>query len=60
MASSLGRPVLGKLRWNLGAFAILGNHDSWQDVTLVRRRLRRVGMTVIGNGWKQWMFAASR
>jgi uncharacterized protein len=46
-------PVLGKLRWNIGAFAILGNHDSWQDVTLIRRRLRRVGMTVLGNSWQQ-------
>ena len=43
-------PVLGKLQWNLGAFAILGNHDSWRDVTLIRRRLRRVGMTVLGGG----------
>ena len=43
-------PVLGKLRWNFGAFAILGNHDSWRDETLIRRRLRRVGMTVLGNG----------
>ena len=41
-------PVLGKLRWNVGAFAILGNHDAWRDVTLIRRRLRRVGMTVLG------------
>jgi predicted MPP superfamily phosphohydrolase len=41
-------PVLGKLRWNIGAYAILGNHDSWRDVTLIRRRLRRVGMTVLG------------
>lgn len=46
-------PVLGKLRWNLGAFAILGNHDAWYDVTLIRRRLRRVGMTVLGNSWQQ-------
>jgi uncharacterized protein len=45
-------PVLGKLRWNLGAFAILGNHDSWRDVTLIRRRLRRVGMQVLGNSWQ--------
>lgn len=41
-------PILGKLRWHVGAFAILGNHDSWRDVTLIRRRLRRVGMTVLG------------
>jgi predicted MPP superfamily phosphohydrolase len=46
-------PVLGKLRWNISAFAILGNHDSWRDVTLIRRRLRRTGMNVIGNGWQQ-------
>ena len=46
-------PVLGKLRWNVGAFAILGNHDYWQDVSLIRRRLRRVGMTVLGNSWQQ-------
>jgi predicted MPP superfamily phosphohydrolase len=46
-------PVLGKLRWNVGAFAVLGNHDSWQDVTLIRRRLRRVGITVPGNSWQQ-------
>jgi uncharacterized protein len=46
-------PVLGKLRWNLGAFAILGNHDVWRDVSLIRRRLRRVNMNVLGNGWQQ-------
>jgi uncharacterized protein len=46
-------PVLGRLRWNIGAFAILGNHDSWQDVTLIRRRLRRVGMNVLDNRWQQ-------
>lgn len=46
-------PVLGKLRWNLDAFAILGNHDAWRDVSLIRRRLRRVGMTVLGNSWQQ-------
>jgi len=46
-------PILGKLRWNVGAYAILGNHDSWRDVTLIRRRLRRVGMTVLGNSWQQ-------
>jgi uncharacterized protein len=46
-------PVLGKLRWNIAAFAILGNHDSWRDVTLIRRRLRRVGMTVLGNSWQE-------
>jgi uncharacterized protein len=46
-------PVLGRLRWQLAAFAILGNHDYWRDSSLVRRRLRRVGMNVLGNGWQQ-------
>ena len=34
-------PVLGRLRWRLAAFAILGNHDSWRDPTLIRRRVLR-------------------
>lgn len=46
-------PVLGRLRWNLAAFAILGNHDYWYDPSLIRRRLRRVGMTVLSNSWQQ-------
>jgi hypothetical protein len=45
-------PVLGRLRCNIAAFAILGNHDSWRDHVQVRRRLRRIGMRVIGNGWE--------
>jgi predicted MPP superfamily phosphohydrolase len=46
-------PVLGRLRWNIAAFAILGNHDSWRDETLIRRRLRRAGLHVIGNGFTE-------
>jgi hypothetical protein len=46
-------PVLGRLRWNHAAFGILGNHDAWQDTVLIRRRLRRVGVRVIGNAWEQ-------
>jgi predicted MPP superfamily phosphohydrolase len=46
-------PVLGRLRWRLGAFAVLGNHDLWHNALLVRRRLRRLGMRVLGNGWEQ-------
>jgi hypothetical protein len=46
-------PVLGRLRWKLGAFAILGNHDYWRDPALIRRRLRRVGIDVLGNTWRQ-------
>jgi predicted MPP superfamily phosphohydrolase len=44
-------PVLGRLRWRLAAFAILGNHDRWYDVNLIRRRVRRTGMAYLGNSW---------
>lgn len=44
-------PVLGRLRWNIAAIAILGNHDYWQDITYIRRRLRRLGMLVPHNTW---------
>jgi predicted MPP superfamily phosphohydrolase len=46
-------PVLGRLSWRVAAFAILGNHDSWRDVPVIRRRLKRTGMRVLGNGWEQ-------
>jgi uncharacterized protein len=46
-------PVLGRLRWHIAGCAILGNHDAWRDPTLIRRRLRRVGLRVLGNGWEQ-------
>ncbi len=46
-------PVLGRLRWRVAAFAILGNHDSWRDVPVIRRRLRRLGMEVLANCWKE-------
>ena len=45
-------PVLGRLRWNLAAFAILGNHDEWYEEKLTRRRLARLGMRVLGNSWQ--------
>lgn len=44
-------PLLGRLRWKQAAFAILGNHDYWQDAELIRKRLRRIGMTVLENNW---------
>jgi predicted MPP superfamily phosphohydrolase len=46
-------PVLGRLRWRLAAFAILGNHDHWYDPPYIRRRLRRLGMRVLHNDWEQ-------
>lgn len=45
-------PVLGPLQWNVAAFAILGNHDWWQDFDAVRERLRRLDMHVISNRWQ--------
>jgi predicted MPP superfamily phosphohydrolase len=45
-------PVLGRLRCNVAAFAILGNHDAIRDVSLIRRRLRRIGMHVLNNRWE--------
>src|SRR5262245_16251628 len=35
-------PVLGRLRWKTAAYAILGNHDSWYDESMIRRRLKRL------------------
>ena len=44
-------PLLGRLRWNIAAVAILGNHDYYVDVVPIRRRLRRLGMRVLENSW---------
>jgi predicted MPP superfamily phosphohydrolase len=46
-------PALGWLRWKVAAFAILGNHDYYYDPPFIRRRLTRLGMTYLGNGWQQ-------
>jgi uncharacterized protein len=46
-------PVLGRLRWGLAAFAILGNHDYWYDPPFIRRRLLRLGIRYLGNSWEQ-------
>ena len=32
---------------------ILGNHDSWFDTNVLRRRFHRLGMHDLGNCWKQ-------
>jgi predicted MPP superfamily phosphohydrolase len=45
-------PVLGPLRWNVAALAILGNHDWWQDPDPIRKRLAGLAMKVLGNGWE--------
>lgn len=46
-------PLLGRLRWKLAAFAVLGNHDYYYQPDLTRRRLRRLGFRVLGNSWEQ-------
>jgi predicted MPP superfamily phosphohydrolase len=45
-------PVLGRLRWRIAALAILGNHDYYYDPPFIRRRLQRVRMHYLGNGWQ--------
>jgi predicted MPP superfamily phosphohydrolase len=44
-------PLFTRLKSRCGAFAILGNHDYYFDPPLVRRRLGRAGLRVIGNSW---------
>jgi predicted MPP superfamily phosphohydrolase len=44
-------PLLGRLRARFGAFAILGNHDNYYEPEQIRRRLRRAGLNVLGNGF---------
>lgn len=46
-------PLLGRVTARESRWAILGNHDHYRDVTLVRRRLRRVGFRVLENGWAE-------
>jgi predicted MPP superfamily phosphohydrolase len=46
-------PVLGRLRWRIAAYGILGNHDGWYDVGLIRRRMRRLGFRMLDNTWEQ-------
>jgi predicted MPP superfamily phosphohydrolase len=46
-------PTLGWLRWRIGCFAVLGNHDSWYQPDRIRRRLDRLGMKVLQNDWQQ-------
>ena len=45
------QPILGRLTAKEGKFAILGNHDWYQDPDQVRADLAAAGYTVLGNGW---------
>lgn len=46
-------PLLGRLRWRIAAFAIMGNHDHRFDVELIRGELRQLGITVLQNDWRE-------
>lgn len=42
-------PVLGGLNSRHGLFAVLGNHDYWNDAWLIRRGLEKAGIVVLKN-----------
>lgn len=42
-----GVGVLGELRARRGVFAVLGNHDHWEDAEAIRRVLREGGIRVL-------------
>jgi predicted MPP superfamily phosphohydrolase len=44
---------LGALRAPLGVYAVLGNHDSWDDPAAIRHELSRRGVTVLRNSASQ-------
>lgn len=46
-------PTFSWLRWKIAAFAILGNHDYWQDPPFIRRRIQKLGIHYLGNQWQQ-------
>jgi predicted MPP superfamily phosphohydrolase len=46
-------PLFGRLKWKEAGLAILGNHDFYFDAQVIRRRLGKLGMQVLGNSWKQ-------
>jgi hypothetical protein len=46
------KSVLGRLRWRLHAFGVLGNHDSWLDAPRIVRPMEELGIEMIGGRWK--------
>jgi predicted MPP superfamily phosphohydrolase len=46
-------PVLSRLKWNLSAFAILGNHDSYFDPAWVESELTALGIEPLGHRWTE-------
>jgi len=45
---------LSRLHAPHGVFAVLGNHDWWQNGPLVAESLRRAGVTVLSNEYHVW------
>jgi hypothetical protein len=45
------RPLLGRLKWREAGLAILGNHDTWHEPKLIRRRLEQARLRVLANEW---------
>jgi predicted MPP superfamily phosphohydrolase len=45
------KPVFGRLRRRIAAFAILGNHDHWYDTALIRDELSAAGIQMLSNRW---------
>ncbi len=46
-------PVLGRLKWKLAGFALLGNHDAVLDVPRIHAEIRKTGIELIGSCWKR-------
>jgi uncharacterized protein len=45
-------PVLSPFQWNVAGFAILGNHDWWQEPDAIRKRLAGLGLKVMSNRYE--------
>ena len=46
-------PILGRLSAKEAKFAVLGNHDLYQDPDVVRAELAAAGYEVLGNTWRE-------
>jgi predicted MPP superfamily phosphohydrolase len=46
-------PVLGRLKYQVAAFAVLGNHDLWHEPGLTRRRLQKIRFKHLDNCWER-------
>jgi hypothetical protein len=53
-------PVLRRLRWREGAYAVLGNHDSWLDVPRIHQEMNHAGVEMLGGRWTQRIVRGER